>query len=87
MIDLKSQKPSAAGMNDAMREASVGSLGALMIRLGATAEGLTLSEAAERLQRYGPNRVAHESAPSWYLQLYRSFRNPFVLLLLVLAVV
>ena len=51
------------------------------------AQGLDDAEAAERSRRYGPNRIAPESGPS-YLQLAaRQLADPLVLLLVVAAVV
>src|SRR5258707_2514287 len=48
--------------------------------------GLTEAEAAERLQKYGPNEVAYEKKPSWWHRLYTASRNPLVILLTVLAI-
>jgi P-type Mg2+ transporter len=53
----------------------------------ATERGLTDEEAAHRLKKFGRNEVAHEHSPAWYVQLLRNFRNPFIVLLLALAVV
>ena len=61
--------------------------GELLKELGTTPQGLTAAEAEERLEKYGPNRVAHERPPHWYVHLGHSFANPFVLLLLVLAAI
>jgi len=47
--------------------------------------GLFTHEAAERLQRFGPNEVAHDKAPHALVQLFLAFKNPFVIVLLVLA--
>ncbi len=67
--------------------ATAAPVGELLRELGTTPLGLTATEAEERLEKYGPNRVAHERPPHWYVQLGHSFANPFVLLLLVLAAV
>src|SRR6267154_5939601 len=48
--------------------------------------GLTEGEAAERLEKYGPNEVAYEKKQSWWHRLYTASRNPLVILLTVLAV-
>jgi Mg2+-importing ATPase len=55
--------------------------------LGALREGLTEDEANARLDRYGFNEVAHEKPPRWYEQLPLAFKNPFIILLIGLAVV
>jgi Mg2+-importing ATPase len=39
-----------------------------------------------RRARCGPNEVAHEKPPRWFIQLLLAFNNPFILLLLALAV-
>jgi Mg2+-importing ATPase len=48
-------------------------------------EGLELHIAHLRLHKHGPNEIAHEKVPSWPVQLYHTVRNPFVMLLMVLA--
>ena len=48
-------------------------------------EGLSQNEATHRLQLFGPNEVIHDKAPHPLLQLFQAFKNPFVLILLILA--
>jgi Mg2+-importing ATPase len=55
-------------------------------RLRTTPDGLTQVQAMVRRAEYGPNEVAHEKAPRWYVQLLQAFNNPFIVLLLALAV-
>ena len=50
-------------------------------------DGLTHTEAAARLALYGPNEVAHEKAPPALIQLLMAFNNPFIYVLLALALV
>lgn len=50
-------------------------------------EGLSQQEAARRLNHYGPNEVAQQKAPPLALQLLMAFHNPFIYVLLVLALV
>src|SRR5499427_710649 len=54
--------------------------------LGTTTTGLTEAEAAERIEKYGPNEVASEEKHGWWHRLYTASRNPLVILLTVLAV-
>jgi len=54
--------------------------------LGTAPTGLTEAEAAQRLEKYGPNEVAYEKKQSWWRRLYTASRNPLVILLTVLAV-
>ena len=59
---------------------------AAIARLESRQDGLDTSEAAARLSRYGPNEVEHEKPVSWWLHLWHCYKNPFNLLLTVLAV-
>ena len=60
---------------------------AAIARLQSRTEGLSGAEAALRLQQVGPNEIAHEKpVPAW-LHLWQCYKNPFNLLLTVLAVV
>lgn len=49
--------------------------------------GLTEDEALKRLEKYGSNEIVHERPTPWYIQLIKSFVNPFIFILLALAVV
>ena len=59
----------------------------LLARFDTTAEGLPMTEVEDRLALFGPNEIAHERPPAWYVQLLGGFKNPFILVLLTLAVV
>ena len=60
---------------------------AAIARLKSHEDGLSAREAAARLARSGPNEVEHEKPLSWWLHLWHCYKNPFNLLLTVLAVV
>ena len=49
--------------------------------------GISTNEAINRLEEYGLNQVAHEKPTPWYVQLINAFINPFVIILLALAVI
>ncbi len=49
--------------------------------------GLSAAEAETRLRRDGPNEIASERPPRWYVRLLWAFHTPFNYLLAVLAVV
>ncbi len=49
--------------------------------------GLTENEAMDRLVTEGENEVAHEKAPPAWKQLLISFKNPFIFVLIILAIV
>jgi P-type Mg2+ transporter len=59
----------------------------LLARVASRAEGLTAAESATRFARVGPNEVEHDHPPSGWLRLWQCYRNPFNLLLTVLAAV
>ncbi|HVI56912.1 MAG TPA: magnesium-translocating P-type ATPase [Luteibacter sp.] len=59
----------------------------LLRSLDSRIDGLDETAIAERLDRDGINEVGHEKPPHWSVQLLRAFRNPFIIVLLVLAVV
>ena len=62
-------------------------LAAALAALDSHADGLGAHEAEERLQRVGPNEIDHEKPLPWWRHLWQCYRNPFNLLLTVLAVV
>lgn len=55
--------------------------------LNSNEEGLSPSEVQDRQQVFGPNEVVHEKIPAWYLQLFQAFINPFIGVLLVIALI
>ena len=60
---------------------------AAIARLGSHTDGLSTREAVARLKRSGPNEVARDAPLPWWLHLWHCYKNPFNLLLTVLAVV
>jgi P-type Mg2+ transporter len=67
-------------------KASSMSAEALLKELDSSRQGLSEEEVEKRIARFGRNQVTHELMPSWYRQLIRAFINPFIGILLVLAV-
>ena len=55
--------------------------------LEAAETGLTEEQVREKQQLFGANEVDHEKAPSWYVQLLQAFINPFIGVLVVIALV
>ncbi|HIK27890.1 MAG: magnesium-translocating P-type ATPase [Oscillatoriaceae bacterium SKW80] len=55
--------------------------------LSSSRQGLTEADAAARLRKYGKNEISHEKPPTWYIQLFKAFNNPFVWVLVGLAIV
>lgn len=58
---------------------------AVLATLESTPHGLDETQIGARLHRDGPNEVSREKPPHWSLQLLRAFKNPFIVVLLVLA--
>ncbi|MEB5974565.1 magnesium-translocating P-type ATPase [Pantoea dispersa] len=58
-----------------------------LLRLRSDALGLLEREAEARLQIYGRNQVEHDKAPPALVQLIQAFNNPFIYVLLALALV
>jgi Mg2+-importing ATPase len=60
---------------------------ALLASLETTHAGLDEEQIEDRLDRDGVNQATHEKPPHWALQFARTFWNPFIIVLLVLAAV
>ncbi|GBO54208.1 Mg(2+) transport ATPase, P-type [Pseudanabaena sp. lw0831] len=50
-------------------------------------DGLSETEAKQRLEKYGLNEIDREKPIAWYLQLLKTVTNPLSLLLILLAVI
>lgn len=55
--------------------------------LDSSMEGLSAMQAKERLNSFGLNEVHHEKAPAWIKQLFQAFINPFIGILLIIAII
>ena len=69
-----------------LQNASLKDIPSLFTFMQSSPEGITQTTAEERILKYGLNQVVHDKAPSWFAQLAKSFINPFVLILLTIAV-
>jgi Mg2+-importing ATPase len=78
--------PVASGRSAATAEAFRPN-GELLDALDTSLQGLNEDAIAERLDRDGINQVSHEKPPHWSLQLLRAFKNPFIIVLVALAIV
>src|SRR5215469_14399725 len=58
-----------------------------LVCLGGSLAGLVEADALERLALGGPNEVAHEKPPHWLPQLLTCFKNPFIVVLITLAII
>jgi Mg2+-importing ATPase len=68
-----------------LREISALSADEALKRLRSRAEGLTHAEAQKRLAEYGFNEAQAEKHDNWFWALLLNFKNPLVILLVILA--
>jgi Mg2+-importing ATPase len=71
--------------SDLLRDAATSEIAEVLRRLNTSPTGLSETEAAERLEVFGPNEVAVEKRNEWLYRLWVAFRNPLVILLTILA--
>jgi len=55
--------------------------------LESSEEGLSTHEVKRRLEIFGKNEIVHEKPAPWYIELLKAFINPFIGILIFLAVV
>jgi Mg2+-importing ATPase len=81
--------PTRAGDGQTIRvaEEAVRDVADVSASLVTTPEGLNRVQALVRRERHGPNEIARDKSPRWYVQLLLAYHNPFIWLLLVLAAV
>ena len=84
MGDAEGQAVSGRVARD-MRRIASDDVPAAIVRTRSHEEGLTHDEADQRRARFGPNEVEHEKPLPWWLHLWHCYRNPFNLLLTLLA--
>src|SRR5487761_2227234 len=70
-----------------LRKASSGSSDDFFKLLQSSINGLSESEVDDKRKLFGPNEIAHEKAPAWYSQLFEAFLNPFIIVLIILAII
>lgn len=58
-----------------------------LILLNSQEDGLTGRLVALKRKQCGLNEIHHHKAPSWYVQLFQAFLNPFIGVLIVLALI
>jgi P-type Mg2+ transporter len=84
---IKAAGKGAAAVHAAVAREAFRANDELLAALETTTAGLDEEQIEARLHRDGPNEVSHEKPPHWSRQLLRAFKNPFIIVLLVLAVV
>ena len=60
-------------------------LSQVMEEVGGRSQGLTEREAAQRLEKYGPNQLAQPQPPSLLLRILAQLKDPMILVLLAAA--
>ena len=87
LASAASQHPEIQGelSNEQLLRAARESSDELLARLNSNAEGLSALQSELSLAKVGPNQIAHEKPVSWVLQLFKTFKNPLVVLLASLA--
>ncbi|WP_395406582.1 magnesium-translocating P-type ATPase [Pseudoduganella sp. UC29_106] len=75
------------GLTQSLVAASNEDSAALLQRLGTRADGLNEEQAEAVRELVGLNEVEHEKPLTWYAHLWQCYRNPFNLLLTLLAIV
>ena len=71
----------------ALNAASRTDAGEMLVKLGSSPRGLSEGHALVLRKRLGSNEVRHEQPLPWWQHLWQCYRNPFNLLLTVLALV
>lgn len=74
-------------ISTALKAYSSKDLHQLYTELDSQAEGLSKDEAQQRRLKYGANLISHEKPLKWWLHLWFCYKNPFNVLLTVLALV
>jgi Mg2+-importing ATPase len=82
---------STGGLDDAaaakLRNAGSSDSNVFFTMLDSSAEGLSEEQVEEKLSVFGQNEVHHEKAASWLKQLIQAFINPFIGVLLIIAII
>ncbi len=55
--------------------------------LDSNINGLSNEQVLEKRKLFGLNEIEHEKAPAWYKQLFQAFLNPFIAVLIILAII
>lgn len=89
--DSDSTKSSSLGFNDRaatlLRNASGQDKQGLFKLLESGESGLDADAVESKFEKFGANEVAHDKAPAWYAQLLQAFIDPFIGVLILIAVV
>jgi Mg2+-importing ATPase len=70
-----------------LKNAARAERGYLFAMLNTQESGLKENQVLEKRGKFGLNEISHEKAPAWYVQLFQAFVNPFIAILIVIAIV
>ncbi|MDD4729228.1 MAG: HAD-IC family P-type ATPase, partial [Dysgonamonadaceae bacterium] len=70
-----------------LRKASRHDINGVYDMLESSSDGITEEVAKKRIITFGLNEVDYDRAPAWYIQLIKSFANPFILILVAIVVI
>ena len=62
-----------------------GSISQVMEEVGGRPQGLSQREAAQRLEKYGPNQLARPEPPGLLIRILAQLKDPMILVLLAAA--
>lgn len=83
----KTAQAAAKRANSLLAQVSAASIQGALQLMESDERGLIHKDGLRRLEKYGPNEVAHEKAPHWTVQLWHAAANPFNAVLATLMLV
>jgi Mg2+-importing ATPase len=73
--------------NQPLQTAASASVDQALLILNCSRAGLSEAEVQERQEEFGPNEIVHEKAAPWYIQFFQAFINPFIGVLILIAII
>ncbi|MER3478860.1 MAG: magnesium-translocating P-type ATPase [Leptolyngbya sp. ERB_1_2] len=70
-----------------LKNAAKGDKDFYLAMLNSKETGLSINEVHNKQKQFGLNEIVHEKAPAWYLQFLQAFLNPFIGVLIVIAII
>lgn len=74
-------------VNQNLHDMSLKSIDEIYKELDTSIEGISQEEAKKRLEYFGTNEITYEKTKPWYVYLFKSFVDPFILILAVIVFV
>jgi|SRR5699024_8651443 len=70
-----------------LHQASIKEETAVLDMMDSSKTGISPESAEERISQYGLNEIRYDKPPSWFVQLIKSFLNPFIFILLAIVII